>query len=239
MMVELSDVNPFFNRYNPSPQYKELVEEYKLMHKSSDGMFNGRSLVMFVDVIRTYLKKNGCKTLLDYGCGKGYLYTDNFRKVTKDVRIDKPLPEYWELDKYRLYDPGYEEHNNPPLGLYDAVISTDVLEHIPTPDMRWVVQEILTHAQKMVFLNIACMPALKKLRNGDNVHISVHDPYDWCQFLAEISEDFPDLVIYVFFNMVEEEDGFQTKGFKILRQPNIIPLEHTLQEEINNGTGNS
>ena len=62
--------NRFFSRYSPSPRYTQLLEEYKEMHKSSKGMFNGRSLVKYVDIIKNYLEKNECKTLIDYGCGK-------------------------------------------------------------------------------------------------------------------------------------------------------------------------
>ena len=230
-MPSLSEANPFFNRYNSSPEYKKLLDEYGKMHKSSANMFNGRSLVKFVDIIKTYLHKNDCTSFLDYGCGKGYLYTGEFDKVSGSKEIGKPLPEYWDIEKYCLYDPGHKEHERLPTAKYDAVISTDVLEHIPTSDMRWVVQEIFRYARKMVFLNIACMPALKKLKDGRNAHISLHSPYAWCQFLAEISETYPDLIIYGFFDEIMEDGVFETKGYKIVRRPNIIPLTMRDKEE--------
>jgi hypothetical protein len=222
------EANPFFNRYSPSPEYTRLLNEYKDMHKAAKGMFNGRSLVKFIDIIKHYLEKNNCKTLLDYGCGKGHLYTDDYEKVIKDEKLNEPLPQYWKLNSHRLYDPAYEEHDELPTGKYDAVISTDVLEHIPTSDMRWVVQEIFRYSKKIAFLNIACMPALKKLKDGSNAHISLHSPHSWCQFLAEISEDYPDLIIYVFFDEIREDGLFETGGYKIVRRPNIIPL--TIQD---------
>ena len=77
------DSNAFFSRYSPSARYTELLEEYKGMHKSAKGMFNGRSLVKYVDIIKNYLEKNECKTLIDYGCGKGLLYTDDYELVTE------------------------------------------------------------------------------------------------------------------------------------------------------------
>ena len=55
------DSNAFFSRYSPSARYTELLEEYKGMHKSAKGMFNGRSLVKYVDIIKNYLEKNECK----------------------------------------------------------------------------------------------------------------------------------------------------------------------------------
>jgi len=69
------EANSFFSRYTTSKDYTYLLGEYKDMHKSAEGMFNGRSLVKFVDIIKHYLKRHNCQSFLDYGCGKGYLYT--------------------------------------------------------------------------------------------------------------------------------------------------------------------
>ena len=62
-----------YSREFPSERYEELLKEYELMHDSSDQMFNGRSVASLVDVIKHVLKENQCKTLLDYGSGKGLL----------------------------------------------------------------------------------------------------------------------------------------------------------------------
>ena len=231
--------NRFFSRYSPSPRYTDLLEEYKEMHKSSKGMFNGRSLVKYVDIIKNYLEKNECKTLIDYGCGKGLLYTDDYELVTEKKplykNLDKPLHEYWNLTRHRLYDPAHEEHSELPMGLYDAAICTDVLEHVPTDDLHWVIKEICGFAQKMVFLNIACMPALKKLKDGSNVHISLHSPEDWLQFIAEIiDKSNKDIIVYVFFDVFNDKEELITQGFKIHRRINIVPLTRVDEE-----TGNS
>ena len=223
------EANKFFSRYSPSPKYTKLLEEYKEMHKSSKGMFNGRSLVKYVDIIKNYLEKNECKTLIDYGCGKGLLYTDDYELVTEKKpyysNINKPLNEYWNLTRHSLYDPAHEEHSEFPMGLYDAAICTDVLEHVPTDDLHWVIREICGFATKMVFLNIACMPALKKLKDGSNVHISLHSPEDWLQFIAEIiDKSNKDIIVYVFFDVFNDKEKLVTQGFKIHRRINIIPL---------------
>jgi 16S rRNA G527 N7-methylase RsmG len=67
------DISPgeHFNRDNPSKKYTSLLEEYKAMHNLSERMFNGRSLLKFVDIIGAYLEKNECASVLDYGSGKG------------------------------------------------------------------------------------------------------------------------------------------------------------------------
>ena len=83
-----------------------------------------------------------------------------------------------------MYDPAYEEHSTLPDRKFDAVISTDVLEHIPEADLGWVLREMYSKAEKMVFLNVACFPALKKLKDGSNAHVSIFSTEDWIQFVA-------------------------------------------------------
>ena len=226
------DSSKLLSRTEPSKRYSDLISEYKDMHKSAKGMFNGRSLVKYVDIIKNYLEKNECKTLIDYGCGKGLLYTDDYELVTEKKplykNLDKPLPQYWNLTKHSLFDPAHKEHSELPMGLYDAAICTDVLEHIPTDDLGWVIGEIFNFAQKMVFLNIACMPALKHLKDGSNVHVSLHSPRDWLQFIAEIvdkrTKTKNDLNVYVFFDVFDENKKLVTEGYKIHKRVNIIPL---------------
>ena len=213
-----------FNRNTPSPKYTDLVEEYKVMHSHSDRMFNGRSLLKFVDIIKVYLDKNGCQSVLDYGSGKGALYTEDFHTITKE--INKPLPEYWDIDLCAMYDPAYEEHSTLPDRKFDAVISTDVLEHIPEADLGWVLQEIYSKADKMVFLNVACFEALKKLKDGSNAHVSIFSTDEWIRFAAIESVPFKDIVIYIFADNIDPDDGeFTVRGFKIENKPHVIELQ--------------
>lgn len=60
----------------PSKEYNELVEEYKELH-TDPTIFPGKSVVKYAHYIRSIVRDNKCKTLLDYGCGKGYLYEPN------------------------------------------------------------------------------------------------------------------------------------------------------------------
>ena len=213
-----------FNRDIPSPKYTDLVDEYKVMHSHSDRMFNGRSLLKFVDIIKVYLDKNECQSVLDYGSGKGALYTENFHTITKE--INKPLPEYWDIDLCAMYDPAYEKHATLPDRKFDAVICTDVLEHIPEADLGWVLREIYSKADKMVFLNVACFEALKKLKDGSNAHVSIFSTDEWIRFAAIESVPFKDIVIYIFADNIDPDDGeFTVRGFKIENKPHVIELQ--------------
>ena len=224
MMSEMIKPDDSANRHNTSENYLSYIKNYEEFHLMGKGMFNGRSLLKFVDIIKGYLERNNCKSILDYGSGKGQLYTDSFKDITEE--IDNPLPEYWNLDSYELFDPAYEEHSKLPIHRKDAVICTDVLEHIPESDLGWVIDEIFSYARKMVFINVACFEALKTFKDGTNVHVSVFSPGDWLQFLAHRSRKFPKLVIYVFADTVDAKTGeFLTKGYRIDQYPRIIELK--------------
>ena len=224
--------NPVLSRDNPSKRYKTFLKEYKAMHNSGDKIFNGRSLVKYVGYIKNFLEDNDCKTLLDYGCGKGHLYMEeHYESVTGLLK--EPLPDFWNLDSYYLYDPGCEDFKVLPTEKYDAVICTDVMEHVPEEDLGWVIEEIFSHAKKMVFLNVACFKALKTFKDGTNVHVSIFHHQDWLQFLAHESQKHKDLTIYPFFDgfFKGDVDHVLTQGYQIDSYPRIIQFKEEDEEE--------
>jgi len=108
---------------------------------------------------------------------------------------------------------------------YDAIICTDVLEHVPESDLGWVVDELIERADKMLFLNIACYPALKTFADGSNVHISVFHPNTWIDFFCDRIKGRP-LSIYLFFDVMNESNKAVTlEGFKIDNKPRVIQLK--------------
>ena len=221
------------SRLNPSDEYAELIDMYKIKHDQSEQMFNGRTLLKFTNIIKQFLILNNCKSVLDYGCGKAILYSDRFSEVTDE--IDCPLPDYWELESYQLFDPAYEEHSKLPIHKKDAVICTDVLEHIAEEDLEWVIKEIFSYARKMVFLNVACFAAAKSLPDGRNAHISIFKPTDWLNLLADISKEFKHLKIYLFADTLEKEDSktnFYTEGYRIDQYPRIAVLRHDQMDDL-------
>lgn len=220
------------NRDRPSTKYTELLDEYIVMHASGKGMFDGKSLTKFIYIIDGFLKSNNCKSLLDYGAGKGTLYTEDYKKLTN--MIDKPLTEYWELEKIDRYEPALAEYNVLSSDKYDAVICTDVLEHIPETDLGWVTDEILSRSDKMAFFNIACYPAMKTFKDGTNVHISVFEPNVWLNFFSDRIRNYKNLSIYLFFDVMNaNHKAISLEGFKIDNNPRIIQLRQEERDDRN------
>ena len=178
------------NKISPTQKYLDLVEYYKRMHREGansqtpENTYNGYSTMVFADFIKKIIEKNECKTLLDYGSGKGDRYFNESVFLNKKY---PPLKSFWNIET-TLFDPGVP-YPKPTNKKFDIVISIDVLEHIPVNDLSWVIKEIFNFSNKIVFFNIACHPANAKLPDGNNAHVSVYPPLWWAGFISSIAID--------------------------------------------------
>ena len=181
----------------PSEDYHALINSYKILHKE-EGKFKGISLVPLVPTLIDITKENKCKTLLDYGCGKAIPYS---KEECQSIGLRKPVQEQCNLKSFDLYDPAYPKYSKLPNKKYDAVVCTDVLEHVAEQDLDWVLTEILSYSKKIVFLNISCQHALKHFNEGKfkgkNVHISVFDKKWWMSKVGSIWNNFNHLKVYM------------------------------------------
>ena len=171
----------------PSKEYFENLKHYKKMHveghrlstgkiRTSEETYNGKSTLIFAKLIKEIIIKNKINTMLDYGCGKGFFYKNPSNQNGLQM---KSLKNYWNID-IDLYDPCFEENSNLDENKsYDLVICVDMLEHIPTNDIDWVLEKLLTKANKYLFINVACHPAIAILPNGKNAHINIQSPKWW------------------------------------------------------------
>jgi hypothetical protein len=182
----MSQPNPPYTRDNPSARFRELVEQYRLMHRDGDPrkgipaaqMFDGRSLPRQAHRIRKMIARTGAKTVLDYGSGKGTQYLPA-KILENGLPRWNSVQEYWGVESIRCYDPGYAPFCLLPEGSFDGVICTDVLEHCPEEDLRWIIGELFRFARLFVFANVACYPAAKTLPNGENAHCTIRPAHFW------------------------------------------------------------
>ena len=188
-----------FNKGNPSSEYLKLLKDYQTIHKkgtanrSPKDTYNGLSTINFADILKKIINKNNCKTLFDYGSGKGDRYFNNSLLGSMEY---PPLQDFWKI-KPTLFDPGVLFPRPNKNDLFDIAISIDVLEHIPTQDLGWVINEIFEYSKNIVFINVACYPAAAKLPNGNNAHVSIFDPWWWCGYISAIASCYDKKVFVV------------------------------------------
>lgn len=139
-----------------SPEY---VGEQKLLHEQpaygSRG-FNWGYLIAGIARIEN------CKTILDYGCGKGTLV-----KTLNDAKI-----------LVSGYDPAIPKFASLP-SRADLVASVDVLEHIEPECLNEVLNHLSYLTIKILFVAISMTPAKRKLSDGRNTHLLIERPEFW------------------------------------------------------------
>jgi hypothetical protein len=180
-----------YDRNQPSPRQRAMLELYTRLHAEGekfDGLapdetYPGVNLLQHVFRIKTLIDRTGARTLLDYGAGKGLSYDLSPVKIPGLGMIDSIL-DYWDIDVVHCYDPCHAPFSRVPQETFDAVISTDVLEHCPEEDLPWIVGELFRYSRKFVFASIACYPARTRLPNGENAHCTIRPAEWWCALFA-------------------------------------------------------
>jgi hypothetical protein len=180
-----------YSRQSPSPRFAELTRLYAEMHRDGDerngipaaDMFSGISLLPVAPKIKRLVEATGARGVLDYGCGKASQYAAPY--VDPNQLTYPSIVAYWGVDQVACYDPAYGPFSALPMGKFDGVICTDVLEHCPEEDMPWIVDELFAYANMFVFANVACYPAHKLLPNGENAHCTIRPPEWWEQLFNE------------------------------------------------------
>ena len=174
------------SRQSPSPRYRRLLEQYRMLHENGErhlgippqDTFAGGSLAPQAPYIKRLIRSSGARSILDYGSGKGRQY-DLRRVVDREDGIDYPdIKSYWGVQELRCYDPAYARFSELPSGTFDGVICTDVLEHCPEDDIPWILDELFAYARSFVYANVACFPARKRLPSGGNAHCTIK-PVKW------------------------------------------------------------
>lgn len=198
----MAQPSPKYSRKTPSPRYRRLIEQYRLLHGQgerklgipAERTFAGQSLPPQAAHIKRLIRRTAAQTILDYGSGKGLQYRLE-RIVDDEDGIDYPdIPSYWGVQEIACYDPGYSPFDKLPGGSFDGVICTDVLEHCPEEDIPWILDELFAFARKFVYANVACFPARKQLPSGGNAHCTVKPVKWWEEQILRAARARPELL---------------------------------------------
>ena len=98
------------NKY--SEYYYEVIEKYKLFHKngtkkmSGSRTFAGYSLTKWIIKIKEIIDHSNSSSLIDYGCGKGFLYNNKFRIGNKEY---DGLSKLWDINE--IFSTNYRKKN--------------------------------------------------------------------------------------------------------------------------------
>jgi len=129
------------------------------------GVGGSRHAELVQKMVKKMANESGFVSVLDYGCGKGYL--------AKSL----PFPIY----EYDPAIPGKTESPRPA----DLVVCTDVLEHIEPDKLHFVLDDLARCVKQSGFFVINTTTSTKVLADGRNSHLIVKDKGWWMEKLLE------------------------------------------------------
>jgi len=145
----------------------EYLEMQKHMHEKGNYGISGHKHAHSIFCLAEQLRsRQDSVSILDYGCGRSTL------RKSFDKLGDIPGVEWQE------YDPAIKGKDVPPTSA-DIVVCTDVMEHVEYDCISNVLDDIQRLTKKVAFFWISTVPAVKKLPNGENAHISILPPDYW------------------------------------------------------------
>lgn len=139
---------------------KEYQKQLASMHDGGKFNHGAKAYAVVKDFITQYQPA----TLLDFGCGHGALLST--------------IGQHHPSIVLSGYDPGNASFAKLPTKTFDAVISTDAIEHIEPEFIIETFKTINHLMERCGCFRIACYPAKKNLPDGRNAHLIVESP-DW------------------------------------------------------------
>ena len=120
------------------------------------------------DTVLKMMESTKLRSVLDYGCGKGYL----------GKALAKHGLPIWE------YDPAIPGKDESPRAA-DLVVCTDVLEHIEPDRLPWVLDDLRRCVRQVGFLVVHTGAAKKTLPDGRNTHLIQQGEAWWRKTLGK------------------------------------------------------
>ena len=150
----------------PSRNVMDIIEDYKEQHKNPQRYW-GASFKRHGKLLQPEIRRRKINSILDFGSGKGKQYTS---RNLHELYLWGIMPS--------LYDPAVQGIDTVPSGTFDAVINTDVLEHIEEDQLDSVLELIYKKANKFAYHGIANWATGRYLADGRDVHL-IQEDIDW------------------------------------------------------------
>jgi 2-polyprenyl-3-methyl-5-hydroxy-6-metoxy-1,4-benzoquinol methylase len=142
---------------------REYINQLQKLHTDKKRINGFGGKVKNLGEFYFFMNKWNPNSLLDYGCGKGFIL--NY------------LKEKYSSINVKGYDPAVEEYQTID-GMFDCVFSNDVLEHVEMEYLDQVLAHIDSLSSKYIWLRIDTLPARKTLSDGRNAHLILQSQ-DW------------------------------------------------------------
>lgn len=175
-----------------------ISENYKQLNRQlhADRADYGTSSSKWAETVANLVRHFDCKSVLDYGCGKGLL------KTQLKYLYDHNAVQLPEVQEYDPAVPGKDTEPEPA----DFVVCTDVLEHIEPECLDAVLEHLAGLTLRYGFFSPSLVPATKTLADGRNTHLIVQ-PFGW--WFTKL---------YKLFNIIEAADRGNEAVFVVRRQ---------------------
>lgn len=157
----------------PSLAYFTALEASKKIHKGK--AFTGKFLRPHAPFIKEIIDRLGCKSVLDFGCGKGQQYEWVIPSTGQTIE------QFWGVPVTK-YDPAYPPFAAEPEGQFDLVICTQVLGAIPVTDRPYVIDRLYALSSRAVYVSERLGEARKEI-GADDLRGYDWTPADWKRLL--------------------------------------------------------
>jgi len=182
-----------------------ISEEYKALNielHNKKNLFGNKGYKRADQVYEELIKPYEVRSLLDYGSGKGSLVSTL-------------------LGKYKVlgvnYDPCVDKFSVRPIGQFDGVVCSGVLEHIEPECLDEVLKDIYFFGHYVFYLSIALVKSNKSLPDGRNAHLIIENSDFWRKKL--------DATGFILIKELENE--------KTSNDPNLIFLTGIYKRTVN------
>lgn len=145
----------------PSLAYRQCLDDCKRHHESSKT-FSGKLLRPHAPFIKELIDRHQCKSVLDYGCGKGEQYRWVSHGWDASIPGGMTIEQFWGIEATK-YDPAYKPYAAKPQGKFDLVVCTHTLGSIPIADLGWVIDELYGYANKALYVAEKIGPVKKNV----------------------------------------------------------------------------
>lgn len=168
----------------PSAGYFKAIEEAKAHHASSKT-YSGKFLRPHAPFVLEIIQRLGCRSVLDYGCGKGRQYEWVSHGGDASIPQGMTIEQYWNVPVTK-YDPAWPPFAQEPFGQFDLVICTHVLGSIPIRDLGYVIGRVYGLASHAVYIAEKLGPVQKQVFSGSEAMPRGWSADDWRAMLLAV-----------------------------------------------------